>query len=119
MVFRGYRGFSLLAMTHDSRLRLADEVAILAEQVGKGPRSRPSSRLDKPATSVPVEVRGHRIEVRGVAGEDESLWIDGERRQFFVSSGGYHLLDDAYRPGEKTLLEAARKHLDRQADRAG
>lgn len=61
------------------------------------------------------EVAGHLIEVRGSPGVDEALWIDGERRQFFVSSGGYHLLDDAYRPGVKSLAEAARRYVERQA----
>jgi hypothetical protein len=65
-----------------------------------------------------INAAGHVIDVRGRPGVDEELWIDGERRQFFVSSGGYHLLDDAYRPGTKTLAEAARRYVERYPRRA-
>jgi len=91
----------------------------MAELVRKKARARPASEKLTSVSSKATELEGHQIEVRGRAGDDESLWIDGERRQFFVSSGGYHLLDDAYRPGEKTLLEAARKHVERRARQAG
>jgi hypothetical protein len=72
-------------------------------------------------TAVPIErteVGNHVIEVRSPSDPGEQLWIDGERRQFFVTSAGYHLLDDAYRPAEKTLIDAARKHLERLTQQA-
>lgn len=76
---------------------------------------RPAEQRSKRATNR-IEVGGHEIAVRGAPGVDEELWIDGERRQFFVTSGGYHLLDDAYRPPEKTLIDAARAYIERRAN---
>ena len=82
------------------------------------PAARGASGKRGGGQSAPVkvertEVGAHVIEVRSPSDPGEQLWIDGERRQFFVTSDGYRLMDDAYRPGAKTLLEAARKHLER------
>lgn len=56
------------------------------------------------------DVNGHVVRIVTGPGHEE-LWIDGTRRRFFTHSGGYVLADNAYVPGRKTLLEAARDYL--------
>jgi hypothetical protein len=56
------------------------------------------------------ELEGHVVEIREREG-DEELWIDGERRKFFVTPDGYTLHADAYVRPHKTLLEAVKNYL--------
>lgn len=87
----------------------------MAQGKTRASQSRRPARKGAESGAERIKVGEHAIEVRGRPGIDEQLLIDGERRQFFVTSGGYRLLDDAYRPAEKTLAEAARKYVERQA----
>ena len=58
-----------------------------------------------------IELRGHIIE-RRIVGDREELWIDGIRKRFLRSEQGYNLYDDAYRPPQPTLMEAARASFE-------
>ncbi len=60
-------------------------------------------------------VEGHGVEVREREGKEE-LWIDGERRKFFVTPDGYTLHADAYAPPQKTLLDAVKNYLSKKPD---
>ena len=68
-----------------------------------------------------AKIAEHDVEGRSVrilSGPDrEELWIDGTRRRFFKTSGGYVLADNAYVPAHATLLEAARGYI-KQAEPA-
>jgi hypothetical protein len=55
-------------------------------------------------------LEGHAVEIREREGNEE-LWIDGERRKFFVTPDGYTIHADAYAPPQKTLLEAVKNYL--------
>lgn len=56
------------------------------------------------------ELHGHVVAIREREGNEE-LWIDGERRKFFVTPDGYTLHADAYVRPQKTLLEAVKNYL--------
>lgn len=60
-------------------------------------------------------VDGHAVEIRKREGNEE-LWIDGERRKFFVTRDGYTLHADAYARPQKTLLEAVKHYLRTKPD---
>jgi hypothetical protein len=55
-------------------------------------------------------LEGHAVEIREREGKEE-LWINGERRKFFVTPDGYTLHADAYARPQKTLLEAVKNYL--------
>lgn len=55
-------------------------------------------------------LEGHAVEIREREGNEE-LWIDGERRKFFVTPDGYTIHADAYARPTKTLLEAVKNYL--------
>ena len=55
-------------------------------------------------------LEGHAVEIREREGNEE-LWIDGERRKFFVTPDGYTLHADAYARPQKTLLAAVKGYL--------
>jgi len=63
-----------------------------------------------------LEIDGHQVEIQG-EGDAQELRIDGVRRRFFRTSGGYVLHDDAFVPAQKTLLDAVRDHLGRATER--
>lgn len=60
-------------------------------------------------------VEGHAVEIRKREDRDE-LWINGERRKFFVTPDGYTLHSDAYAPPQKTLMEAVKNYLRLKPD---
>ena len=56
------------------------------------------------------EIDGHSVRIVK-RGDHEELWIDGTRRRFFTNSGGYVLAENAYVPGNPSLLDAVRAYL--------
>ncbi len=60
-------------------------------------------------------IDGHAVEIRKRE-DTEELWINGERRNFFVTDDGYTLHADAYAPPQKTLIEAVKKYLSLKPD---
>jgi hypothetical protein len=60
-------------------------------------------------------IEGHTVEIRQ-RDDREELWIDGERRRFFVTRDGYTLHADAYAPPAKTLMEAVKNYLSLKPD---
>ncbi len=60
-----------------------------------------------------VEYNDHRIEVIG-QGDRMELRIDGVRRRFLKREDGFVLLEDAYQPPASSLLEAAKRLVNRQ-----
>ncbi len=64
-------------------------------------------------------IEGHTVEIRRTQDKEE-LWIDGIRRKFFLSKGGYNLHEAAYEPPQKSLRDVAEHFLRKypqQADR--
>lgn len=55
-------------------------------------------------------IEGHSVEIRR-RDDQEELWIDGERRKFFVTPDGYTLHADAYARPQKTLMDAVKNWL--------
>ena len=55
-------------------------------------------------------IEGHSVEIRRHEDREE-LWLDGERRKFFVTPDGYTLHADAYAPPARTLMEAVKNYL--------
>lgn len=60
-------------------------------------------------------IEGHAVEIRRHEDREE-LWIDGERRKFFVTPDGYTLHADAYARPQKTLIEAVKNYLRAKPD---
>ncbi len=58
------------------------------------------------------EISGHQIEIRKTDGK-EQLFINGVRCNFFVTSEGYTLRDDAYVPPYRSLVEAVKSYLEK------
>jgi hypothetical protein len=68
----------------------------------------------KPETS-DHKIDGHQIRIVR-DGDQERLWIDGERRRFFKYAQGYVLADNAYVPPSKSLVDAVGTYL-KQSER--